>query len=414
MSPPVKVVMTYKLRDESDVIEDNIRYHVAQGITTFLATDNGSTDGTRETLARYEEKGLMTVFDAPTEDFRLESRHWLTRMARYAASELDADWVIHNDADEFWWPLEGTIPEVLAGIPTEFGAVISPRSEFLARPEDGDHFSRRMTVREARARLRPKVAHRAEPDVVVLHRGAHDVAPAGEGGEIGVRSPGRPVLRGAREDDDSDGNDERLVWAPTHPLRTFHFPLRDYAQFERKVRTTVLHGAFADRGNRKVVREHLEGGTLPDYYESTLKTDAEVRAGLESGEFVEDRRFADFLEGCPDPLAGDPGRIAESVVRPHPDPDALTKERAELELESLRVMSRTQRLLIGRLLNARETVRALEAELDRAKREKRKAKRLARKRGKRLERFRQSPLVRARQKAGRLLGRGRRPGPGAS
>ncbi len=49
--------MTYKLRDEADVIEDNIRYHVAQGITSFLATDNGSTDGTREILARFENAG---------------------------------------------------------------------------------------------------------------------------------------------------------------------------------------------------------------------------------------------------------------------------------------------------------------------------------------------------------------------
>jgi hypothetical protein len=362
MTPPVKVVMTYKLRDEADVIEDNIRYHVAQGITSFLATDNGSSDGTREILAQYEEAGLMRVFDAPTEDFRHESRHWLTRMAQVAATELDADWVIHNDADEFWWPLEGTIPESLAAIPREFGVVISPRSEFLARPGDERHFSERMIVRESRARLRPKVAHRAEPDVIVLHRGGHDVAPAGEDGGVGVRSPGRPVLRGAREEKLSE-SDERLVWAPTHPLRTFHFPVRSYEQFERKVRTTVTHGSFANRGNRKVVRKHLEGGTLPEYYEKMLQPSKEIEAGLDSGEFVEDRRFAEFLAQCPSPRTTDPEAAAGQVKRPQADAAALAAERAELELESLRVMSRTQRLLIGRLANARAKVRRLEDEL---------------------------------------------------
>jgi hypothetical protein len=401
---PAKVVMTYKLRDEADVIADNIKYHVAQGITTFLATDNGSTDGTREILAGYEDRGLMRVIDAPTENFREESRHWLTRMARIAAQELGADWVIHNDADEFWWPVEGTIPEALASVPVEYGAVISPRSEFPARPEDGRHFAERMTVRETRARLRPKVAHRAEPDVVVLHRGAHDVAVAGrEEGELAIRSPGRPVLRAAREEDDQ-GDDERLVWSPDFPLRTFHFPLRSYEQFERKVRTTVLHGAFADRGNRKVVRQHLESGTLPSYYAETVPTDEEIAAGIAEGDLIEDRRFAEFFARCPDPLAGE--GVPRPVERPHQDPTALAAERQELELEAMRVMSRTQRLLIGRLQNARQSVEELNQELKRAKRGRRKARRRARRQKERLDRFRQSPLARARRRLRGLTGHG--------
>ena len=34
-------------------------------------------------------------------------------MGRLAATELGADWVIHSDADEFWWPRGESLKDVL-------------------------------------------------------------------------------------------------------------------------------------------------------------------------------------------------------------------------------------------------------------------------------------------------------------
>ena len=42
--------MTLIVRNEADIIEDNLRYHRAQGVDFFIALDNGSTDGTLEIL----------------------------------------------------------------------------------------------------------------------------------------------------------------------------------------------------------------------------------------------------------------------------------------------------------------------------------------------------------------------------
>ena len=305
--------MAYKLRDEADVIEDNVRYHFAPGNpaassppTTAPPTAPGRSS------RRYEEAGLMQVFDEPGDDFRREAEHWLTRMARYAATELGADWVILNDADEFWWPVgAATHPRRPRERPRRLRHRHLPALRVPAAAAGAGSFAERMVVREARSRLRPKVAHRAHPRVVVMHRGAHEVALADEGGErVAIRSPGRPVLRGAREDHDL-GDDQQLAWAPEFPLRTLHFPLRSYEQFERKVRTTVMHGSFANRGNRRLVRERFEEGRLREYWDAAgaRRRRARDRAG---------RRIARRRPppgGVPAPLPG-PARAGGRPTRP--------------------------------------------------------------------------------------------------
>jgi Glycosyl transferase family 2 len=340
----VKLVMAMKVRDEDDVLEHSLRYHRAQGIDHFVVTDNGSTDGTPEILRRFESDGVLTVIEEPsTEDFRDEAHWWVTRMARIAATDLDADWVVHADADEFWAPVSGTLKEALDGIPGEYGVVLAPRPEFVARPDGPGRFWERMTVREARSRLRPKVAHRAEPDAV-LHRGAHDVDVDRDEG--GSRHSGRAVMR-AVKDERAAGADP-LVWAPVFPARVLHFPLRSLDQYRRKVEVT-LRGGFDDKAHDEL-REAYEQGRLPELYASLAVDDAAVEAGLADGTLVEDRTLADFLSG--------------KGLRPRPtrdpaEPDAIADDSAgieELRVDAMRTLARTQRSLIRQLDNFRRRV----------------------------------------------------------
>ncbi|MGH2993837.1 MAG: glycosyltransferase family 2 protein [Solirubrobacterales bacterium] len=343
----MKLVMAMKVRDEDDVLEHNLRYHRAQGVDHFIVTDNASTDGTTEILRRYEAAGLLKLVEEPaTEDFRDQAHRWVTRMARLAATELGADWVVHADADEFWSPVAGTLKQALAEIPDEYGIVLAPRPEFVARPDGPEQFWERMTVREARSRLRPKVAHRADPDVV-LHRGAHDVDI--ERDEGGVRHSGRAVMRAVKSNRATA--EDRLVWAPVFPARVLHFPLRSLDQYRRKIEVT-LRGGFDDKAHDEL-RDEYEAGRLPELYEGLVEDDAAVEAALREGRLVEDTRVRDYLE------TGEATSLSAQEVE---------ADLAELRLDAMQTLARTQRSLIRQLDAFRRRVRKQRERVERVER----------------------------------------------
>src|SRR5215218_2818756 len=142
----MKLAMCMKVRDEDDVLELNLRYHHAQGVDQFIVTDNGSTDRTPEILRAWRDAGLVHLIEEPAEDFKEKAHGWVTRMARLAATEFEADWVIHGDADEFWWPAGGDLKDAFGSIDERYGAVIAPRPEFVARPDGPEPFYERMRV----------------------------------------------------------------------------------------------------------------------------------------------------------------------------------------------------------------------------------------------------------------------------
>ena len=74
---------------------------------------------------------------------------WQTRMARLAATEHGADWVITSDADEFWWPRAVSIPEALAAFPVEYGVARALTRNFVPPYDDHGWFGDRMTLRLA-------------------------------------------------------------------------------------------------------------------------------------------------------------------------------------------------------------------------------------------------------------------------
>ena len=138
----MKLVMSLLVRDGIDMIHQNIRFHLDQGVDHVVAIDNGSVDGTREALLEYQNAGVLTLIDEPSHDF--SQSKWMTRAAFFARDELAADWVLNNDVDEFWYTPRG---DLKACIQDGWDMMICSRKEMVFaydQPFPELHWSQRM------------------------------------------------------------------------------------------------------------------------------------------------------------------------------------------------------------------------------------------------------------------------------
>jgi hypothetical protein len=268
--------MTLLARDEIDVVDAWLAFHLNAGADLVIATDNLSQDGTTEVLEEYARSGQVHLIREPGEDLRQDE--WVTRMARLAATDYGADWVINSDADEFWWPRGASLGEVLAGVPPRYGTVGAFLRVFCPRPGD-ERFADRMTVRFSALAPINDPASLYKPIRKVLHRG-HPEIRVSRGNHALIDSPFAP-LRG---------------W---FPIECFHFPLRSEAQCAHKAK---LQGeAFSKHIARPPTAYHadmfsaLGTGRIGDYYEALVVSDEELERGVADGRLVVDTRLRDAL-----------------------------------------------------------------------------------------------------------------------
>ena len=262
--------MTLRTRDQADIVDVVVAFHLNAGVDFVIATDHRSDDGTVEMLESYAREGYLRLLREHGEEVR--GQEWRTRMARMAATEYGADWTFSCDGDEFFWPRGGSLKDVLDAVPELYGIVRCPVHDFLVRPDDGAAFWERMTLRLApRASMnnpaghRPavmKVVHRADP-TIVLNRGNHAV----------YGTSLRPLPG----------------W---HPIEILHFPIRALAQYERKL--AAWGRAFGDRAYGLGYKAHREGRLGVHY--AALSVDERLLArGLEEGLLLVDTRLRDVL-----------------------------------------------------------------------------------------------------------------------
>ena len=272
----MKLVMTLLVRNEEDILRENLEFHLANGVDEFIVMDNLSVDGTREIVGEYERAGVAHLWSQPADDYSQGA--WVTAMAVRAAAEFGADWVINSDADEFWWTPDGSLKDVLSDVDRGVIAVCAERTNFPPRPDGPQPFWRRMDVRHVTSvnllgqPLQPKVAHRGRRDVAIAY-GNHSV----------------------------DVSGIAILAAPV-PATILHFPLRSREQFTSK----IVNGGAALARNTDVdtqvvdtwreMYDRYRSGDLDRVWNGECLSDTEVARGLATGELVRDSRLIDALE----------------------------------------------------------------------------------------------------------------------
>ena len=269
----MKVVLALVVRDEADILDAHLAFHLNAGVDLVLAVDHRSVDGTTDILDRYAREGYVQV-TREDGDWTRQGK-WMTTMARAAATEHGADWVLLSDGDELWWPRGGSLKDVLAEVPQRYGIVRAISRYFVPRPDDDRSFAERMTVRltprapinDPATPFRPvaKLAHRAHPGVVV-----------GNGNHAVSGTSFVPLE----------------AWTP---IELLHFPLRSAAQCARKYRKTWLAWQVNLRGDIARARTMFEEGAGDSFFERVVVDDAALGRGLASGTLVRDLRFRDAL-----------------------------------------------------------------------------------------------------------------------
>jgi hypothetical protein len=310
----VKVVLTLLARDEADVVAWQLRHHFGLGVDFVLATDHRSVDGTSEILRRFEAEGRLRYLRDEAE--MISQAETMTHMARLAATEHGADWVVPSDADQFWWPRRASLHEILEAVPPSVGAVRGFIRTFTPRPDDDRPFHERMTIRARPVHDHENiyganvvVAHRAHPEINVI-RGCHDAYGDGLG---------------------------RLIrdWCPFEVL---HFPNRSPAQVARKYAQGFHAWIDAERGGRHIQAAYrvLEDAGLDHLWRERVIDGDRLEAGLADGTYVEDTRLRDSLREIAR------GRLA--AVRP---PTREEDARFHDELGAMKVKDVAARLLSG-------------------------------------------------------------------
>jgi hypothetical protein len=105
----VAIIAAY---NEADIIDASVRNLIDQGISVFIL-DDGSTDGTAQIVEPYAGRGVIGIERlrpagaAGSPEFALKA---IVRRKAQLATELDADWFINHDADEFRESPWGDVP----------------------------------------------------------------------------------------------------------------------------------------------------------------------------------------------------------------------------------------------------------------------------------------------------------------
>ncbi len=130
----LSVIMCF--RNESHILEEWINHYLDEGVDQFLLCDNRSTEPYKHILDKYDN--IILYKDTSLQiQWRCNGPYGKAGKSIYSkmVSDIDTEWVIVADADEFMYAREGysTIKEFLKERGSEFDQLIVPSITFHNR-----------------------------------------------------------------------------------------------------------------------------------------------------------------------------------------------------------------------------------------------------------------------------------------
>jgi hypothetical protein len=158
----MKIAALLGVKDEIELIETSIRHLRAIGVDLIIAADFLSKDGTRAVLEAHRTPGELEIVDFDERAPNIDWNEFYARAVRMAA-DAACDWILFQDADEFWLPATGRLRDCadLASsdvmLTDRFNALIGTSGFDPPRPEPSYYDSLKLFVRKV-AEFREKLA----------------------------------------------------------------------------------------------------------------------------------------------------------------------------------------------------------------------------------------------------------------
>lgn len=259
----IKLFMTLLVKNEEDILENNIRFHKAMGVDGFIVTSHNSTDNTNVILKKLKEEGIVNEIIYETSP-KYEQATFVDRMIKIAKDKYKADWIINADADEFFYAenhnlKKGIFDADVAGLNCIVPDIINYFSE------DKENYLYEGCLFYKRTKMYTKVIHNTK-DYMKIRMGNHNV--------------------------DMKNKNKRLN---TSDIYIYHYHIRNYKGYEEKVKRYIDTELASNIGTHM---QHMidlyKNGRLIEDYNARYGDDVKNKL-LREGNVLIDKNISNFL-----------------------------------------------------------------------------------------------------------------------
>ena len=278
------LTMTILVKNEADIIEKNIRHHVKAGVDNFVIMDNNSSDGTREILEKLSKEYEITIID---EKGVYSQAKWMTKLTHIARKKYNPDWLIPNDADEFWYSeksLKDTIKSKKRVLTVDrFNFLLEENKKWFEsewRVENPVFYRKNTQLSAERISI---ILTKISPKVIINPKGL-----------LWIRGGNHKALNIFDFRDYFRHYDKIKRF---EKVKVFHFPIRSFEQFKKNIenrKKLLKAGAKMGPHYKRWVKLLNKGKLEEEFYNNLVFKNEEIKVLKKYGIIVKDKFCLSF------------------------------------------------------------------------------------------------------------------------